>query len=52
MESNIRFVIMRVIIQNRTTAKRESDLLIISMIAMVIGLSGVHLPINQNYNKI
>ena len=36
----------------RTTAKRESDLLITSMIADWIGQHDVLLPINQNYGKI
>ena len=38
--------------QNRTTAKRESDLLITSMITDWIGRHDVLLPINQNYDKI
>ena len=38
--------------QNRTTAKRESDLLITSMITAWIGRHDVLLPINQNYDKI
>ena len=35
--------------QNRTTAKRESDLLITSMITDWIGRHDVLLPINQNW---
>ena len=38
--------------QNRTTAKREADLLITSMITDWIGRHDVLLPINQNYGKI
>ena len=38
--------------QNRTTAQRESDLLITSMITDWIGRHDVLLPINQNYGKI
>ena len=38
--------------QNRTTAKRETDLLITSMITDRIGRHDVLLPINQNYDKI
>ena len=38
--------------QNRTTAKRKSDLLIKSMITDRIGRHDVLLPINQNYDKI
>ena len=38
--------------QNRTTAKRESDLLITSMITDWIGRREALLPINQNYDKI
>ena len=38
--------------QNRTTAKRESDLLIKSIITDRIGRYEVLLPINQNYDNI
>ena len=38
--------------QNRMTAKRESDLIITSMITDRIGRHEVLLPINQNYDKI
>ena len=38
--------------QNRRTAKRESDLLITSMISDRIGQQEGLLPINQNYDKI
>ena len=38
--------------QNRTTAQRESDLSITSMITDWIGRHDVLLPINQNYGKI
>ena len=38
--------------QNWTTAKRESALLITSMIIDWIGRHNVLLPINQNYDKI
>ena len=37
---------------NRTTARRESDLLITSMITDRIGRQEVLLPINQNHDKI
>ena len=49
--SPIRSVIIRVINKYRTTAKRESDLLITRMITDWIGRHGVLLPINhKNYN--
>ena len=38
--------------QNQTTAKWESDLLIMSMITDRIGQQEVLFPINQNYDKI
>ena len=38
--------------QNRTTSKRESDLLITRMITDRIGRHEELLPINQNYYKI
>ena len=38
--------------QNRTTAKRESDFLITSMITCRIGRHEVLLRINQNFKKI
>ena len=38
--------------QNQTTAKWESDLLIMSMITDRIGQQEVLFPINQKYDKI
>ena len=49
--SSVRFVIIRVIEQNQTTVKRESDLLITNMIKDWIRRHDVLLPINHNnYN--
>ena len=38
--------------QTQTTAKRESDMLIMSMITNQIGQCEVLSPINKNYEKI
>lgn len=46
---SVRSVIIRVIGQTRTTAKREYDLFVTSMITDRIGQHEVLLPINHKY---